>query len=110
MEQGKKIPDFMEHKATSSVSDDILVALIEVKKSGISELLATLQMSKYMGIAATKENRAAELKGFLVLGDQTMVYQLQSASHDAPVSVRECVPTCGEKFEKYLRDIAAEWA
>jgi hypothetical protein len=109
-EYGRQIPDFMEHKATSSTSNDTLIALIEVKKFGIADMKAKLQMIKYMEVAATKEHRAAKLKGFLVLGAMTVVYQLQSASHDADHTILDIIPTCGEEFEKHMRDIAAEWA
>jgi hypothetical protein len=43
-EEGKKVPDFMEHKATTSISNDTLIALI----LEVSELMASSQMAEYI--------------------------------------------------------------
>jgi hypothetical protein len=108
-ERGRMIPDFIESKATSSIDNDTLIALIEVKKSDISELKARMQMKGYMQRAATKVNREKKLLGFLVMGDKSVVYELVPEEND-DVRVKDTVPTCGDKFEEYLRGIAEKWA
>jgi hypothetical protein len=100
--------DFIGTKATESRRDDTIINIVEVKKDDEVLSESEAQIARYMRFAAPKQ-RAPELKCFLVCGNVTQVWMLQSPRHDAiPVKVDEYATT-SPQFADDLHQIAKEF-
>lgn len=106
---GVKFPDFVVVKASDTLTDDTLLLIVEVKISDNSRSLASLQIMDYLMKAASRR-RDPLLKGLLIQGNKTAVFQLGPDGQPQQRSGRR-FNTGGDGFGKFLHSTAVRnWA
>lgn len=104
-------PDFIAVKATAALDNDTLISIVEVKRDGEDFFQGAIQLTRYLQLAAPKANRAPRLRGFLVVGSTTRVYELEGPGAFAEVKFLKEYPTNTRELRDDLHDIAGQyWA
>ncbi|KAF8073673.1 hypothetical protein FPV67DRAFT_1478887 [Lyophyllum atratum] len=105
------IPDFLVVKATETLVDDIVIAIIEIKAQDdqVTTREAGAQMTFYMEMAATK-NRDPRLKGYVLMPRTIHVWEFHSAGPGAEWRKLTSYPMNLDRLQRELYEIAgAHW-
>jgi len=105
--KGYRYPDFIIVKATTSLTNDTILLIVEVKKNGNSITTSRLQIQEYLRMAAPKR-RVRLLQGLLVMGPTTESFFLVSGAHDAAVVPGPSFHTTGQNLQTHIHTIAAQ--
>ncbi|KAF8068710.1 hypothetical protein FPV67DRAFT_1652178 [Lyophyllum atratum] len=104
-------PDFIIAKATETLVDDTILAIVEIKvAAGASDLIdSTTQITEYMKMVAPKR-RDPKLKGYLMDGSKIHVWQFKGAGADIKWDKIATYPMDLNRFKEELYSIArAHW-
>jgi hypothetical protein len=69
-------PQFHLLKAPGTIADDILLAVVTIKREDVDAHQAEIQMKRYLQWVALKRKRSPDLRGYLILGDTTLLFRL----------------------------------
>ncbi|KAF8958792.1 hypothetical protein BDZ97DRAFT_1840766 [Flammula alnicola] len=105
--QGIRFPDFLIVKATESLTDDTILIIVEVKRDSRSLPSSRRQIQQYLQLAATKR-RVRFLQGFLIVGDVTESYYLNSEHRDAVAVRGPSFVTTNLALKARLHQVAAQ--
>lgn len=86
---------------------DIIIAIVEIKKDGVTESASIKQLENYMRMSAPK-SRTTYIDGFLIAGDRTAHYQLNSGDIDAEPHLIAEYDTDSTELIRVLHGIARE--
>lgn len=63
-------------KAPGALEDDTLLAVVTIKRGDIDVHQAEIQMKRYLQWVALTRKRIPDLRGYLILGDTTLLFRL----------------------------------
>jgi hypothetical protein len=79
-EANVKIPDFIVVKGTATLTDDVPLLVVEIKRDDVDETTSVIQLGEYMGVFAGKFGNF-KFKGALVQGSKVSVYHYFTTSN-----------------------------
>ncbi|GLB38931.1 hypothetical protein LshimejAT787_0600930 [Lyophyllum shimeji] len=101
------IPDFVVVKATETLHDDTIIAIVEVKVKDDVDTYnqAFIQITNYLAFAVSKQ-RDPNLKGYLLMADTVHVWGFDSPAPDADWIELSSYPMDLDRLKQELYDIA----
>jgi RecB family endonuclease NucS len=103
-------PDFIGVKATESLNNDTIIAIVEVKRDRRKLAQSVIQLVRYLKLALSKQ-RDPTLRGFLIAGETIHVYRLLTSDRHSGTEFVTSYPTHSHHFEVDLHAIAGQyWA
>ena len=123
-ESNVKIPDFIVVKGSPTLSNDIPLLIVEVKRDASDDDLARLQILDYM-IGFGRKFETRQFKGVLIQGSkvylfiliydiitrrlQVLLYEWSTTAPFAPI-VKKTLTVTDDTFLKWVREVAkANW-
>lgn len=101
-------PDFLVSTGTSTVDADVPFLIYEVKRNDRDEMVAQLQMERYMQWARNYQIQVSPwarlaVDAVLVMGEKSQVYNLSSDS--SFINTGPCVDTTSDYILNMLQDL-----
>lgn len=105
-ETNVKIPDFIVVKGSATLSGDVPLLIVEVKRDESDDVIARNQITNYMGAFITKFGNM-KLKAALVQGSRVLLYEWPSTAPFMAVLKKTTVIT-DDTFLKWVRKVAKD--
>jgi len=101
-----KIPDFIVVKGTATLTDDVPLLVVEIKRDDLDEATSIVQLGEYMGAFADKFGNF-KFKGALVQSSKVLLYEWPTTAPFVPKLKKTSVIT-DVTFLKWVRNIAMD--
>jgi len=101
-----KIPDFIVVKGSATLSDDVPLLVVEVKRDDSDDTVARMQITEYMGAFSEKFGNV-KFKAALVQGSKVLLYEWPTTAPFIPILKKTTVVT-DDTFLKWVRKVTKD--